>query len=342
LDGAGLARALRVSSAPKSGPWWNSRLGVILGRMSIDPARAEFRGRVEATVAAIQQRICSELETLERDAGGTAEFREDRWEREGGGGGTSRVLQGGSLFEKGGVNVSAVHGALSEQFAKELPGSGTDFYASGVSLVIHPRNPWVPTVHANFRYIEHGERRWFGGGADLTPYYHFVEDEEHFHSVWRSYCAAHRGIGDYPKFRDWCDRYFYLPHRGERRGVGGIFFDDLRVDDTIAGHADRLLSFIADGGQRVLDAYVPIVQRRMLTSWDDVQRSWQKLRRGRYVEFNLLYDRGTTFGLRTGGRTESILMSLPPDVRWSYGEEPEPDTPEAALLERLRLPPPPA
>jgi coproporphyrinogen III oxidase len=316
------------------------RLGAILGRMSIDPARAEFRRRIEETVKGIQDRICAGLEAVERDAGGAAQFRADPWEREGGGGGTTRVLQDGSLIEKGGVNVSAVHGALSDAFAKELPGTGTDFYACGVSLVIHPRNPWVPTVHANFRYIEHGERRWFGGGADLTPYYYFAEDEAHFHSVWQAFCEAHPDIGDYPRFRDWCDRYFFLPHRGERRGIGGIFYDDLRVDETTEGHAERLLAFMADGGQRFLDAYVPIVRRRMHTSWSEREREWQKTRRGRYVEFNLLYDRGTMFGLRTGGRTESILMSLPPDVRWAYAEEPAPGTPEHGLLERVRRPPP--
>ncbi len=292
-------------------------------------------------MAAIQGVICAGLEAIEREAGGDAQFVADTWEREGGGGGTTRVLQDGALFEKGGVNVSTVHGALSENFAKELPGSGSDFWACGVSLVIHPRNPYVPTVHANFRHIEHGDRRWFGGGADLTPYYHFAEDEEHFHGVWKSLCAAHEGVADHPRFRDWCDRYFFLPHRGERRGVGGIFFDDLRVDETVPGHADRLLAFVLDGGQRFLDAYAPIVRKRMHTAWGDRERQWQKLRRGRYVEFNLLYDRGTTFGLRTGGRTESILMSLPPDVRWGYAEEPAPGTPEAALLARVRRPPPP-
>jgi coproporphyrinogen III oxidase len=198
----------------------------------------------------------------------------------------------------------------------------------------------VPTVHANFRYIEHGDRRWFGGGADLTPYYFFAEDEQHFHGVWEALCAAHEGIGDHPRFRDWCDRYFYLPHRGERRGVGGIFFDDLRVDESAPDHAERLLAFVLDGGARFLDAYAPIVRRRMTTPWGDAERRWQTLRRGRYVEFNLLYDRGTTFGLRTGGRTESILMSLPPEVRWGYCEEPAPGTPEHALLARVRLPPP--
>jgi coproporphyrinogen III oxidase len=289
---------------------------------------------------ALQARICEGLEALEREAGGDAAFAGDRWDREGGGGGLARVIQDGSLLEKGGVNVSVVHGALSDAFARELPGSGARFFATGVSLVIHPRNPHVPTVHANFRYLEHGDRRWFGGGADLTPYYWHREDEESFHAVWRELCEAHPGIADYDAFRDECDRYFFLPHRGERRGVGGIFFDDLLVDPARDGHEAALLAFVEDGGRRFLDAYAPIVRRRMGTRWTDDERRWQEYRRGRYVEFNLLYDRGTVFGLRTGGRTESILMSLPPVVRWTYGYEPAVGTPEHALLERLRRAPP--
>jgi coproporphyrinogen III oxidase len=288
----------------------------------------------------IQASICAGLEEVEREGGGTATFRTDTWERDGGGGGTSRVLADGVVIEKGGVNVSVVHGELSAAFAKELPGSGTGFFATGVSLVIHPRNPWVPTVHANFRYLEHGEKSWFGGGADLTPYYWFEEDEHSFHAVWRALCERHPSHADYAKMRDECDRYFFLPHRGERRGVGGIFFDYLHVDERDPDQPDALLELVDDGGRSFLDAYLPIVRRRMTTAWGEREKQWQKLRRGRYVEFNLLYDRGTVFGLKTGGRTESILMSLPPDVRWAYGEEPEPGTPEHALLDRVRRPPP--
>jgi coproporphyrinogen III oxidase len=299
-----------------------------------------LRARVEAVVRGVQAHICTGLEELEREAGGSASFRDDSWDREGGGGGTSRVLADGELFEKAGVNVSVVHGDLSAAFAKELPGSGTQFFAAGVSLVIHPRNPWVPTVHANFRYLEHGDRSWFGGGADLTPYYYFAQDEQHFHGVWQRLCERHPEHVEYAKLRDTCDRYFWLPHRGERRGVGGIFFDYLYVDPTQPGQPEALLELVRDGGRSFLDAYLPVVRARMGSVWGERERQWQKLRRGRYVEFNLLYDRGTVFGLRTGGRTESILMSLPPDVRWAYCEEPEPGSPEHALLERLRRPPP--
>ncbi|MBC8074306.1 MAG: oxygen-dependent coproporphyrinogen oxidase, partial [Deltaproteobacteria bacterium] len=284
----------------------------------------QLRRRVETVMRETQAHICTGLEALEREAGGAASFRNDSWDREGGGGGTSRVLAEGTLFEKAGVNVSVVHGELSAAFAKELPGSGTEFFAAGVSLVIHPRNPWVPTVHANFRYLEHGDRSWFGGGADLTPYYHFDEDEQHFHGVWQSLCARHPAHVDYPRLRDTCDRYFWLPHRGERRGIGGIFFDYLYVDGDDPQQPTALIELVRDGGRSFLDAYAPIVRRRMATAWGERERLWQRTRRGRYVEFNLLYDRGTVFGLRTGGRTESILMSLPPDVRWAYGEEPEP------------------
>jgi coproporphyrinogen III oxidase len=206
-----------------------------------------------------------------------------------------------------------------------------------VSVVLHPENPHVPTCHANFRYLEHGDKAWFGGGADLTPYYFHADDEEHFHAVWRAVCERHPDVADYPRFRDACDRYFFLPHRGERRGVGGIFFDYLFVEDR----ADALLAFVHDAGNAFLDAYVPIVRRRRATAATKDQRTWQERRRGRYVEFNLLYDRGTIFGLKTGGRTESILMSLPPRVRWDYAADPAPGTPEAALLTELRRPPPP-
>lgn len=308
---------------------------------AMSDARSSFQARVQTVIGRLQDVICEGLEGLEREGGGEASFRPDSWVRDGGGGGTSRVLLDGTVFEKGGVNVSAVHGEMSSNFAKDLPGSGNQFFACGVSLVIHPRNPWVPTVHANFRHIEHGDKRWFGGGADLTPYYYFPEDEAHFHAVWQAYCERHAAHLDHGKVRDWCDRYFFLPHRGERRGVGGIFFDYLYVDESRADHADALLDMIDDGGRHFVEAYAPIVRRRMQTPWGERERSWQKLRRGRYVEFNLLYDRGTVFGLRTGGRTESILMSLPPDVRWGYNEEPAAGTPEAALLERVRRPPPP-
>lgn len=302
-------------------------------------AMTPFQQRAHRAVLDIQSAICAGIEALEREGGGTAEFQSDEWERAGGGGGLTRVLRG-DVIEKGGVNTSAVFGELSEQFANNLPGTGRQFFAAGVSLVLHPKNPWVPTVHANFRYIEHGDKRWVGGGADLTPYYFFPEDKAGFHAVWKKFCDDHPGIGDYPRFSDWCDRYFYIHHRGESRGVGGIFFDNLYIDEARPGHDDALLAFIRDGGMRFLDAYLPIARRRLHTPHTPEQRRWQELRRGRYVEFNLVYDRGTVFGLKTNGRTESILMSLPPHVQWGYNEEPAPGTPEAALLAELRRPAP--
>lgn len=297
----------------------------------------DIQRRAHEVALEIQAAICAGIEGLEREGGGSATFASDVWERGGGGGGLTRVLRG-DVIEKGGVNTSTVFGELSPQFAGQLPGSGSHFFAAGMSLVLHPKNPHVPTVHANFRYIEHGDKRWVGGGADLTPYYFDEGDKAHFHGVWRRYCEAHPGVGDYPHFSDWCDRYFYLRHRGESRGVGGIFFDNLYVDPNKPGHEDALLAFIRDGGLRFLDAYLPVARRHLHTPYTPEQRRWQELRRGRYVEFNLIYDRGTVFGLKTGGRTESILMSLPPHAQWGYCEEPAPGTPEARLLEALRRP----
>jgi len=299
-----------------------------------------FQARAAETVRAIQDRICAGLEAVESQYGGREVFELDNWVRAGGGGGRTRVLRDGAVIEKGGVNTSIVFGELSPAFAKQLPGEGNQFFATGVSLVLHPRNPHAPTVHANFRYIEQGAKRWFGGGADLTPYYYYPEDKSHFHGVWQSVCEAHPEHANYDAFSAWCDRYFYLPHRGERRGVGGIFFDRLFIDEATEGHEESLLAFLQEGGMRFLDAYEPILRRRLSMPFTADQRRWQALRRGRYVEFNLLHDRGTVFGLRTGGRTESILMSLPPTVHWGYCEEPPPGTPEAALLDVVRQPPP--
>ena len=293
--------------------------------------------RAAAIVREVQATICAGLEAIEQESGSDARFLSDDWTRSAGGGGLTRILRG-RVIEKGGVATSVVFGELTPAFAAQLPGTGQNFFATGVSLVLHPSNPHVPTVHANFRYIEHGERRWVGGGADLTPYYFFPEDKQHFHEVWKDYCDAHPGVGDHERFRDWCERYFYLKHRGEHRGVGGIFFDNLVIDDSDPGSEERLLAFIRDGGMRFLDAYLPILRRRVNLPFTPAQRRWQELRRGRYVEFNLLYDRGTVFGLKTGGRTESILMSLPPHVQWGYCEEPEAGTPEHDLLVELRRP----
>ncbi len=274
----------------------------------------------------LQDRICSALEQVD----GGPPFREDQWQREGGGGGRSRVLTDGAVFEKAGVNFSEVSGQMSEEFARQVPGEGRDFYATGISLVLHPRSPMVPTVHANFRYLHKGDRQWFGGGADLTPYYPYSEDAIHFHRVWRDVCRRHSSVADHARFKKWCDEYFYLPHRGEHRGVGGIFFDYLEGDIA------TIFAFVQDAGNSFLDAYLPIVRRRKDEPYGARERAFQEFRRGRYVEFNLLYDRGTLFGLKTGGRVESILMSLPPVVRWLYDYRPEPGSREAALDEALR------
>lgn len=280
----------------------------------------------------LQTEICNAL--AEED--GQGRFSSDQWTREGGGGGVSRVLQEGTVFEKGGVNWSRVEGELPEDFASQIPGEGRSFRATGVSLVIHPRSPMLPTTHANFRFLEKGDKCWFGGGADLTPYYLFREDAVHFHRTLEQACSRHAPIGDYPRFKKWCDEYFYLPHRGETRGVGGIFFDYLQAtgDDPKAEH-ERIFAFVRDVGRAFLPAYLPIVQRRRDMPYGDAERAWQLIRRGRYVEFNLIHDRGTVFGLKTGGRIESILMSLPPLVRWEYDVRPEPGSREAELVASL-------
>lgn len=271
----------------------------------------------------LQDRICAALSDL--DGRG---FHEDAWERPGGGGGRSRVWTEGLLFEKAGVNFSEVHGDMSAEFASQIPGEGTSFAATGVSLVLHPRNPMVPTVHANFRYLTKGKRSWFGGGADLTPYYPFREDVIHFHRTWRDVCLKH-GV-DYARFKAWCDEYFFLTHRNEPRGVGGIFFDYLEGDFA------ELFAFVQDAGHAFVDAYAPIAARRRNEPYTEAHRRFQEFRRGRYVEFNLIYDRGTIFGLKTQGRVESILMSLPPVVRWLYDYHPAPGTREAELYEFLK------
>jgi coproporphyrinogen III oxidase len=280
-----------------------------------------LRDRAAAYFRDLQDRITAALEQLD----GAGRFREDSWEREGGGGGRSRVLEEGGVFEKAGVNFSDVFGQMSEEFARQVPGEGRNFTATGISLVLHPRSPMVPTVHANFRFLTKGEKQWFGGGADLTPYYPFREDVIHFHRVWQQVCRRHAAPVDYGRFKQWCDEYFFLPHRGEPRGVGGIFFDYLE------GDVERLFDFVRDCGDHFLEAYLPIARRRRDEPYTEAQRAFQEYRRGRYVEFNLLYDRGTLFGLKTGGRTESILMSLPPRVRWQYDYRPEPGSREAEL-----------
>lgn len=282
-----------------------------------------MRDRVVSYLLGLQDQICAGIEY----ADGSAKFREDSWTRPGGGGGRTRVIADGNVFEKGGVNFSDVHGDMDPKFAAQIPGEGTNFTACGVSLVLHPRSPLVPTVHANFRFLTKGNRSWFGGGADLTPYYPVKEDVVHFHKVWKRVCDKHAPLVDYAKMKHECDEYFFLPHRNEARGVGGIFFD------YFEGDLEAVFSLVRDAGNVFLEAYVPIVERRKGQAYTPEQRAFQEYRRGRYVEFNLVYDRGTIFGLKTNGRTESILMSLPPVVRYEYDYRPVPGSREAELTE---------
>jgi coproporphyrinogen III oxidase len=281
--------------------------------------------RADQLVRELQRTICDGLERED----GTGRFLTDEWQRAGGGGGITRVLSDGALFEKAGVNTSAVHGQLKPDFAAQLPGDGLDFFAAGVSLVLHPKSPRVPTVHANFRCIRRGKALWFGGGADLTPYYPVREDVLHFHRTWKEACDRD-DPALYPKYKKWCDDYFFLAHRGETRGIGGIFFDNLMRDP------ERDLALLRTLGESFLPAYLPIAQRRKNDAYGERERHFQLLRRGRYVEFNLIYDRGTTFGLKTDGRVESILMSLPPLVRWEYDAKFPEGSEEAQLKDWLR------
>jgi coproporphyrinogen III oxidase len=289
--------------------------------------------RASAFFRELQSDICRRLETID----GTASFGSDAWDRPGGGGGVARVLEGGAVFEKAGVNWSRVDGELPEDMAAHMPGTGRTFQASGISLVIHPRSPMVPTTHANFRMIEKGDAAWFGGGGDLTPYYLWREDAVCFHAAFAAACDRHAPVGDYDRFKAWCDDYFMLPHRGESRGVGGIFYDYLGAahEGRAAIDLEAVFAFVEDAGRAFLPAYVPVVERRKDEPYGPEHRTWQLRRRGRYVEFNLLYDRGTVFGLKTGGRTESILMSLPPEVRWDYDIRPAPGSREAELVAAL-------
>lgn len=297
-----------------------------------------LRQRTAKLFKEVQSHICAAVEL----ADGVATFNDDNWTRTDalggeGGGGLTRVLAEGAVFEKAGVNFSAVHGTMPASFAAKLGAGESElpFFATGVSLVIHPRSPRVPTTHANYRYLELGSQSWFGGGADLTPYYLYEEDARHFHSVLKNTCDKH-SPAYYPRFKKWCDEYFFLPHRQETRGVGGIFFDYLGRDD--GADLERLFTLAHDLGFAFTDQYIPIVENRKTESSTEQERHFQLQRRGRYVEFNLLYDRGTHFGLHTGGRTESILMSLPSLVRWDYCPEYAPGSREATLIDTLRKP----
>jgi coproporphyrinogen III oxidase len=282
--------------------------------------------QVKDYLLALQNRLTAELERLD----GKAKFARDSWVRSAGGGGESRVLAEGRIFEQAGVGFSHVFGdqmpASATRHRPEL--AGKQFQAVGVSLVLHPRNPYVPTTHANFRFFSAGEKDpiwWFGGGYDLTPFYPFHDDVLHWHETAQAACAPF-GEDLYPRYKKWCDDYFFLQHRNETRGIGGLFFDDLNEPGF-----DECFAFLKSVGDSFLAAYVPIVNRRSDHAYGDRQRDFQLYRRGRYVEFNLIYDRGTLFGLQSGGRTESILMSLPPEVRWRYGWKPEAGSHEEIL-----------
>ncbi len=296
---------------------------------------AAFRGKWIDYVYALQEKICVALEQTD----GKALFRTDEWQRaEGkGGGGKTRVIENGHVFEKGGVNTSVVFGKVTPKMRKGLHLDGATWFACGLSLVLHPVNPYVPTVHANWRYFElYNEDgfitdRWFGGGTDLTPYYLFEEDARHFHGSLKKTLDKF-GENLYYAYKQQCDEYFVNQHRNkETRGIGGIFYDHLRAEDNEI--LESLLCFQQANGDAFLETYLPIVQKRKDTLYGEREINWQEIRRGRYVEFNLLHDRGTVFGLKTNGRTESILMSLPPRARWVYDHRPEPGSEEEKLLQ---------
>lgn len=313
-----------------------------------NPSTSSMRARFETMIRKAQDEICAAVEAVD---GG--KFREDAWIRPGGGGGISRVLQDGNVWEKAGVNVSVVYGSMPPEAYRAATGDTSSngaatnkagripFFAAGVSSVMHPKNPMAPTVHFNYRYFEtdapqgvEGAPRawWFGGGTDLTPSYVFEEDVKHFHQTQKDACDKH-DPEFYPKYKKWCDDYFLIKHRGERRGLGGIFFDDLNDRE-----AEKILAFSTECANAVIPAYIPIIEKRKDMPYTEEQKAWQQLRRGRYVEFNLVYDRGTTFGLKTGGRIESILMSLPLTARWEYDHAPEEGSEEWKLLDACKNP----
>ncbi len=285
----------------------------------------------------LQDIITKRLEEVD----GKAKFREDLWDREEGGGGRTRVIENGAVFEKGGVNISAVFGPLAPAMQQYFKVGDVDFFACGLSLVLHPKNPMVPTVHANWRYFEMYDKegkiidQWFGGGQDLTPYYLFDEDAKHFHQVCKKSCDRH-DPEFYGKYKEQCDDYFWNSHRGEARGVGGLFFDYCRATDVKS--IEEWYNFVTEVGDSYLDAYIPVVEKRKNQSYTKSNRTWQEIRRGRYVEFNLVHDKGTLFGLKTNGRIESILMSLPPYVQWIYDHHPQPGSEEEKLLNVLKNP----
>ncbi|MFS4492878.1 oxygen-dependent coproporphyrinogen oxidase [Maribacter sp. 2308TA10-17] len=296
-----------------------------------------MKDKFYAYIQNLQDTITSKLEEVD----GKAKFQEDIWKRPEGGGGRTRVIENGNVFEKGGVNISGVHGKLPKSMQAYFGVEDADFFACGLSLVLHPKNPMVPTVHANWRYFEMYDKQgnivdqWFGGGQDLTPYYLFEEDAVHFHTVCKKACDAHHSEF-HSKYKRRCDEYFWNTHRNEARGLGGLFFDYCKATDEM--QMKDWYNFVTEVGNSFLDAYIPIVTKRKSVEFTSFQRDWQEVRRGRYVEFNLVHDKGTLFGLKTNGRIESILMSLPPHVQWKYDHHPEEGSEEAKLLEVLKTP----
>lgn len=296
-----------------------------------------MKDRFYTYIQQLQDAITSKLEELD----GTAKFQQDFWEREEGGGGRTRAIENGAVFEKGGVNISKVHGPLPKSMQSYFGVEDVDFFACGLSLVIHPKSPMVPTVHANWRYFEMYDKdgnivdQWFGGGQDLTPYYLFDEDAAHFHAVCKKACDSHNPAF-YPAYKKKCDEYFWNAHRNEARGIGGLFFDYCKATEETS--MEDWYNFVAEVGDSFLDAYAPIVEKRKDLPYSKEQRDWQEIRRGRYVEFNLVHDKGTLFGLKTNGRIESILMSLPPHVQWRYDHHPEKGSEEEQLIAVLQNP----
>ncbi|EDM38382.1 coproporphyrinogen III oxidase [Pedobacter sp. BAL39] len=290
-----------------------------------------FRDKVVAAFKEVQDSICAGLE----QADGKARFEEELWNREGGGGGRTRILQHGNVIEKGGVNFSAVHGKLPEAVKKAFKVENDDFFATGVSIVMHPSNPFVPIIHMNIRYFEMDDQtRWFGGGIDLTPHYVIDTDARYFHHLLKKTCDTY-DASFYPKFKQRADDYFYIEHRAETRGVGGIFYDRLKPDQTGLDF-DQLLDFSVAVGDTFLPAYTELIDRNRDAEFSAEEQEWQYLRRSRYAEFNLVYDAGTKFGLETNGRIESILMSLPPTAKWHYNHQTVPGSPEAETLSKLK------
>ena len=304
---------------------------------SISKPDKKIKDKFYTYIQDLQNRITSKLEQVD----GKAKFQQDKWTRAEGGGGQTRVIQNGNVFEKGGVNISAVHGALPASMQNYFGVKDADFFACGLSLVLHPKSPMVPTVHANWRYFEMYNKKgaivdqWFGGGQDLTPYYLFDEDAKHFHQVCKNACDRHNSEF-YPLYKKRCDEYFYNAHRNEGRGIGGLFFDYCKQTDQFS--MQDWYNFVIEVGDSFLEAYVPIVEKRKNLEYLKHQREWQEIRRGRYVEFNLVHDKGTLFGLKTNGRIESILMSLPPHVQWVYDHNPKAGSEEERLVQVLKHP----